>query len=128
MKFRLQGGALIFSGSTSKKARRISDEKRKGFYFAVAFVAAMGFLTAQGTDPYKVFNDHRAMAKKGVPYPGAPLKGKAVGFANALRALPSCSPPRERHHKAAEAGRRRPGPGLDRPGQPIQPSSFFEER
>jgi hypothetical protein len=37
-----------------------------------------------------VFNDYRAMAKKGVAYTGAPLKGKVVGFANALSALPFC--------------------------------------
>jgi ribose transport system substrate-binding protein len=48
-------------------------------------------LYAQVKDPYKVFNNYLAMAKKGVAYSGAPLKGKVVGFANALGILPFCN-------------------------------------
>jgi len=66
-------------------------KKAKVLFFAVALVAATGLLSSQATDPYKVFNNYRAMAKKGIPYPGAPLKGKVVGFANALGALPFCA-------------------------------------
>ena len=62
----------------------------KVFFLAVAFVAASGLLYAQTKDPYKVFNDYQVMAKKGVTYAGAPLKGKVVGFANALGSLPFC--------------------------------------
>ncbi len=47
-------------------------------------------LFAQVKDPYKVFNDFRAAAKAGKPYPGAPLKGKAIGFANIFGTLPFC--------------------------------------
>ena len=63
----------------------------KVFFLAVVFVAASGLLYAQVKDPYKVFNDYLAMAKKGVAYAGAPLKGKVVGFANALGVLPFCA-------------------------------------
>ncbi len=66
-------------------------KKGKILFFAVAFVAAAGLVFAQATDPYKVFNTYRAAAEKGVPYPGAPLKGKVIGFANALGALPFCA-------------------------------------
>jgi len=66
-------------------------KKRKVLLFTLAFVAAAGLLSAQAADPYKAFNTYRAMAEKGVPYPGAPLKGKVVGFANALGALPFCA-------------------------------------
>jgi len=41
-------------------------------------------------DPYKVFNQYRAMAKTGKPYAGAPLKGKVIGFANIFGTLPFC--------------------------------------
>lgn len=41
-------------------------------------------------DPYKVFNQYRAMAKTGKPYAGAPLKGKVIGFANIFSTLPFC--------------------------------------
>ncbi len=63
----------------------------KVLFLAVAFVAAAGLLYAQAKDPYKVFNDYRAMAKKGIAYAGAPLNGKVVGFANALGVLPFCA-------------------------------------
>ncbi len=74
--------------------RRISDEKFKSLkvlFLVVAFVVVSGLLCAQAKNPCKVFNDYRAMAKKGVAYAGAPLKGKVVGFANALGALPFCA-------------------------------------
>jgi hypothetical protein len=61
------------------------------FFLAASFIAAAGLLWAQAADPYKAFNTYRAMAEKGVPYPGAPLRGKVVGFANALGALPTWS-------------------------------------
>ena len=62
----------------------------KALGFALAFFTAAGLLSAQAADPYKAFNTYRAAADKGVPYPGAPLKGKVVGFANAFSALPFC--------------------------------------
>ena len=65
-------------------------KKRKVFFFAVAFVAAAGLLSAQAADPYKVFNQYRAMAKAGKAYTGAPLKGKVIGFANIFGTLPFC--------------------------------------
>jgi ABC-type sugar transport system substrate-binding protein len=66
-------------------------KKRRLLFFAVAFFAAAALLSAQGSDPYKVFNNYRAAAMKELPYPGAPLKGKVVGFANALAVLPFCA-------------------------------------
>jgi len=63
----------------------------KVLLLAVAFVVISGLLYAQAKDPYKVFNDYLAMAKKGVAYDGAPLEGKVVGFANALGAFPFCA-------------------------------------
>jgi len=64
---------------------------RKILFLAASFFAAAGLLSAQAADPYKAFNTYRAAAEKGLPYPGAPLKGKVVGFANALSALPFCA-------------------------------------
>ena len=63
----------------------------KVLFLVVAFVAVSGMVYAQTDDPYKVFNGYLAMAKKGVAYDGAPLKGKVVGFANALGVLPFCA-------------------------------------
>jgi ribose transport system substrate-binding protein len=63
----------------------------KVFILAVVFVAASGLIYAQVKNPYKVFNNYLSMAKKGVEYSGAPLKGKVVGFANALGVLPFCA-------------------------------------
>lgn len=66
-------------------------KKRRIVLVAVALFAAAGLLSAQAADPYNVFHKYRAMARKGVPYTGAPLKGKVIGFANILGALPFCS-------------------------------------
>jgi len=63
--------------------------KKSGF-LCVALMLAVGLLSAQAADPYKVFNSYRAAAEKGVPYPGAPLKGKRVGFANGMSSFPFC--------------------------------------
>jgi ribose transport system substrate-binding protein len=60
-------------------------------FLAAGFMAAAGWLSAQAPDPYKVFNTYRAAAEKGRPYPGAPLKGKVLGLANALSAFPFCT-------------------------------------
>jgi ribose transport system substrate-binding protein len=62
----------------------------KVLFLAVVFVAESGLLYAQVKDPYKIFNNYLAMAKKGVEYAGAPLKGKVVGFANALSSFQFC--------------------------------------
>jgi ribose transport system substrate-binding protein len=63
----------------------------KVLFLTATFVVVSSLLYAQAKDPYKVFNDYLAMAKKGVAYSGAPLKGKVVGFANALGILPFCN-------------------------------------
>jgi ribose transport system substrate-binding protein len=47
-------------------------------------------LFGQSKDPYKVFNDYRAMAESAKAYPGAPLKGKIIGFANINGTFPFC--------------------------------------
>ncbi len=61
------------------------------FFLVLVFVAASGLLYSQTKDPYKVFNSYLAMARKGIAYDGSPLKGKVVGFANALGVLPFCA-------------------------------------
>ncbi len=53
---------------------------------ALIAVASMAF----AADPYAVFNKYRAVAKANKPYPGAPLKGKVIGFANIFGTLPFC--------------------------------------
>ena len=64
-------------------------KRGKILFFVLAFIAVAGFLFAQA-DPYKVFNQYRAMAKAGKAYTGAPLKGKVIGFANIFGTLPFC--------------------------------------
>ena len=64
-------------------------KRGKILFLVLAFVAVAGFVYAQA-DPYKVFNQYRAAAKAGKPYPGAPLKGKVIGFANIYGTLPFC--------------------------------------
>ena len=44
---------------------------------------------AAGTQ-YPLFDKYREAATKNEPYPGAPLKGKVVGFANIFGTLPFC--------------------------------------
>jgi len=39
---------------------------------------------------YPLYEEYRTAAKAGKPYPGAPLKGKVVGFANIYGTLPFC--------------------------------------
>jgi ribose transport system substrate-binding protein len=60
----------------------------------VALLVIAGILLSASSlfaqDPYKVFNQYRAMAKAGKPYAGAPLKGKVIGFANIYGTLPFC--------------------------------------
>ena len=60
----------------------------------VAILVIAGLLLSAtqlfGQDPYKVFNQYRAMAKAGKAYAGAPLKGKVIGFANIFGTLPFC--------------------------------------
>lgn len=51
---------------------------------------AIGPAFAQAKDPYKVFNDYRAIARSGKAYAGAPLKGKIIGFANIVGTFPFC--------------------------------------
>jgi len=62
----------------------------KILFLVLAFIAVAGFTFAQASDPYKVFNQYRAMAKAGKAYTGAPLKGKVIGFANIFGTLPFC--------------------------------------
>jgi ribose transport system substrate-binding protein len=64
-------------------------KRGKILFFVLAFIAVAGFLFAQA-DPYKVFNQYRALAKAGKAYTGAPLKGKVIGFANIFGTLPFC--------------------------------------
>jgi ribose transport system substrate-binding protein len=60
----------------------------------VAILVIAGILLGASSlfaqDPYKVFNQYREAAKAGKPYPGAPLKGKVIGFANIFSTLPFC--------------------------------------
>lgn len=65
-------------------------KRGKILFLVMAFIAVAGFVFAQASDPYKVFNQYRAMAKAGKPYAGAPLKGKVIGFANIFGTLPFC--------------------------------------
>ncbi len=63
---------------------------RKLLWLIALCLVSAGLLSAQAADPYKAFNTYRAAAAKGSPYPGAPLKGKVLGFANIFAALPFC--------------------------------------
>ena len=66
-------------------------KRGKILFLVMAFVAAAGFLSAQASNPYKLYNQYRAAAKAGKPYPGAPLKGKVIEvFANIFATLPFC--------------------------------------
>ena len=65
-------------------------KRGKILFLVMAFIAVAGFVFAQASDPYKVFNQYRAMAKAGKSYAGAPLKGKVIGFANIFGTLPFC--------------------------------------
>ncbi|MBN1837430.1 MAG: substrate-binding domain-containing protein [Spirochaetales bacterium] len=57
----------------------------------VAVLLAVTMLAfGQSKDPYRVFNQYRAMAASGRPYRGAPLKGKVIGFANIVGVNPFC--------------------------------------
>jgi len=60
----------------------------------VAILVIAGLLLSASSlfaqDPFKVFNQYRAMAKTGKAYAGAPLKGKVIGFANIFGTLPFC--------------------------------------
>lgn len=55
-----------------------------------ALLALTVLASGQSRDPYRVFNQYRAMAASGRPYRGAPLKGKVIGFANIVGSLPFC--------------------------------------
>jgi ribose transport system substrate-binding protein len=58
----------------------------------VAMLLAVAALAVgQPKDPYRVFNQYRAMAASGRPYRGAPLTGKVIGFANIFGKLPFCA-------------------------------------
>jgi ribose transport system substrate-binding protein len=63
-------------------------KRGKILFIVLALIAVAGMAFA--ADPYKVFNDYRAMAKAGKAYTGAPLKGKVIGFANIFGTLPFC--------------------------------------
>jgi ribose transport system substrate-binding protein len=63
---------------------------KKIYLPAAVFIIFAAFLSAQAADPYEAFNTYRSAAVKGVAYPGAPLKGKVIGFANAMRTFPFC--------------------------------------
>jgi ribose transport system substrate-binding protein len=57
---------------------------------ALALLLAATACGAQAPDPYRVFNKFRAIAETGKPYPGSPLKGKVIGFANIAGTWPFC--------------------------------------
>jgi ribose transport system substrate-binding protein len=57
---------------------------------ALALLLAAALAAGQAPDPYRAFKKYRAMAESGKPYPGSPLKGKVIGFANLLGTLPFC--------------------------------------
>ena len=57
---------------------------------ATALLSVTVLASGQSKDPYRVFNQYRAMAVSGRPYRGAPLKGRVIGFANIVGSLPFC--------------------------------------
>ncbi len=63
-------------------------KRGKILFLVLAFAAVAGMAFA--ADPYALYNQYRAAAKAGKPYPGAPLKGKVIGFANIFATLPFC--------------------------------------
>jgi ribose transport system substrate-binding protein len=66
--------------------------KRARVVVIVATLLAVAALAVgQSKDPYRVFNQYRAMAASGRPYRGAPLTGKVIGFANIFGKLPFCA-------------------------------------
>ena len=59
--------------------------------FAVsALLLAAALCFGQAKDPYRAFHRYRALAQSGKPYPGAPLKGRLIGFANIVGSFPFC--------------------------------------
>ena len=48
----------------------------------LALVLVSDLALGQSADPYRKFNEYRDAARAGRPYPGAPLRGKVIGFAN----------------------------------------------
>jgi ribose transport system substrate-binding protein len=65
--------------------------KRARVVVIVATLLAVAALAVgQSKDPYRVFNQYRAMAASGRRYRGAPLKGKVIGYASILGGLPFC--------------------------------------
>jgi ribose transport system substrate-binding protein len=62
----------------------------KWFPPALAFLLAAALAAGQTPDPYRAFNKFRAIAASGKPYPGAPLRGKVIGFANIAGTWPFC--------------------------------------
>ncbi len=63
-------------------------KRGKILFLVLAFVAVAGMAFA--ADPYALFHKYEALAKANKPYPGAPLKGKVIGFANIFATLPFC--------------------------------------
>jgi ribose transport system substrate-binding protein len=63
-------------------------KRGKILFIVLALIAVAGMAFA--ADPYALFNQYRAAAKAGKAYPGAPLKGKVIGFANIYGTLPFC--------------------------------------
>jgi ribose transport system substrate-binding protein len=63
-------------------------KRGKILFIVLALIAVAGMAFA--ADPYALFNKYRDAAKANKPYPGAPLKGKVVGFANIFGTLPFC--------------------------------------
>ncbi len=74
------GTGLVFAGGTREAA---PSEKEK----AMAEESKTGGTTGV---QYPLFDQYREAAKAGQPYPGSPLKGKVIGFANIFATLPFC--------------------------------------
>ena len=63
-------------------------KRGKILFLVLAFIAVAGLLYA--ADPYAAYNKYRDYAKANKPWPGGPLKGKVIGFANIFGTLPFC--------------------------------------
>jgi ribose transport system substrate-binding protein len=68
---------LAFAGGTKEAGagKEMAEESKTG---------------GTGGVQYPLFEKYKAAAKKGEPYPGAPLKGKVIGFANIYGTIPFC--------------------------------------
>jgi len=51
-------------------------------FLILALALVSDLAPGQAGDPYRKFNEYRAVARSGGQYPGAPLRGKVIGFAS----------------------------------------------